>query len=460
LQVNAFDWQTEFKDIFNKHKTSPLAGEVVHSTGGGFDCVIGNPPYGATFNEEMKKYLKIKYSNVHLRQIDSFNYFISQSFQKLLKTKGSLSFIVPNTLFFQGEFANARKLLLNNHLKVALNLGDGVFNVSVPTCIFCVDKTDNKNNYPILYSDIRNEKQELDKIVYTEIDKEDIIETSSFVFGIVKNESDLIKKIASKSTTINDIAEEMASGISSGGDKIFKISKDFAKQNKFENELLKPVLVGRQMDRYKKEKSTDVLIYTNRDIKIDNFPNIKKYLEQFKEKLNNRAESKIGLPWFALGRQRYQQLFTEPKIIFRQTADSVRCVFDDEGYFCLDSILIFKLKKDIKFDYFFIMAVLNSKLSTFIYQNFTQEQGRSFAEVKPINIRKLFIPKATEQEQQKLGGLAQKMIDLNKQLAAAKSQAEVSVLTRQIEATDIFIDKLVYALYGLTDDEIATIEKQ
>ena len=69
------------------------------------------------------------------------------------------------------------------------------------------------------------------------------------------------------------------------------------------------------------------------------------------------------------------------------------------------------------------------------------------------------IPKATEAEQQKLSGLAQKMIDLNKQLAGAKSQAEVSVLTRQIAATDIFIDKLVYALYGLNDDEIATIEK-
>lgn len=84
----------------------------------------------------------------------------------------------------------------------------------------------------------------------------------------------------------------MASGISTGGDKIFRIQKDFAEQNNFEKEILKPVLVGGEIDKYSILNTEHLVIYTDRTTNIDALPNIKDYLFEFKEKLGKRSGSK------------------------------------------------------------------------------------------------------------------------------------------------------------------------
>ena len=85
----------------------------------------------------------------------------------------------------------------------------------------------------------------------------------------------------------------------------------------------------------------------------------------------------------------------------RQTSDSIRCTFDEMGYYSLNSTLIFK-KNSEEFGYKYIAAVLNSKLIDFFYKALTQEEGRAFAEVKPANVRKLYIPNASIKEQKLL----------------------------------------------------------
>lgn len=82
----------------------------------------------------------------------------------------------------------------------------------------------------------------------------------------------------------------------------------------------------------------------------------------------------------------------------RQTSDSIRCVYDESGYYVLNSILVFK-KNSERYSYKYIAAVLNSTLTNYLYKKLTQEEGRTFAEVKPANVRKLYIPKATREEQ-------------------------------------------------------------
>ena len=94
-------------------------------------------------------------------------------------------------------------------------------------------------------------------------------------------------------------------------------------------------------------------------------------------------------------------LFEEEKIIMRQTSDSIRCVYDDMGFYTLDSILIFK-KNTTEYSYKYIASVLNSSLTDFLYKKLSQEEGRTFAQVKPANVRKLYIPKASIKEQKLL----------------------------------------------------------
>lgn len=406
-QYSSYEINFDFKLFFS---------EVYHGNNAGFDIVIGNPPYGAKLSREEKDLFKEMYSDVHMRTPDTFNYFISKSFT-LLKPSGVISFIVPNNLLFQNENTKTRSLLINsNYLKRVINLGDNTFdNADVPTCIF-IGLKQFQNEYYIDYSD--NRKEHIENIDFFIPQKKllnsEVNDVPDMVIGVSASGVKIMRDIEVKSWKIDDIALEMASGISTGGDKIFRIPKQFAIDNKFEENILKPVLVGGEIDKYKIMYEDQVLIYTARDTQISNFPNVVKYLSQFEDKLLQRSESKLGiLPWYALGRQRYPQLFEEEKIIMRQTSDNIRATYDTEGYYTLNSILVFKINPQFDISYKYALIMLNSKLNNLIYKNNTQEEGRTFAEVKPQNVRKLFIPKISKEEQRVFEILCDYLMFLN-----------------------------------------------
>ena len=356
---------------FEDNSCSWFDAEWMFGIKDGFDIVIGNPPYGAKLSKSEKDLFKKTYSDVHMRTPDTFNYFISKSF-KILKERGVLSFIVPNNLLFQNENTKTRSLLVNTYqLKSVTNLGDNAFeNADVPTCIFVGVKAHNPN-YNIYYNDSRKERiEEIDfykpKKAFSNIDVND---APDMVLGISSEEIKLMKDIKSKCWSLDDIALEMASGISTGGDKIFRIEKQFAIDNNFEVELLRPVLVGGEIDKYKIKNTNHLIIYTDRNTELKRFRNIYDYLLPHKDKLITRSEAKTGImPWFSLNRQRYPLLFEEEKIIMRQTSDSIRACFDDSGFYCIDSILVFKINSQIQVSYKYALMMLNSKLNNFIYK--------------------------------------------------------------------------------------------
>ena len=384
-----FLWHTWFADVFKN---------------GGFDVVIGNPPYGAKLSPSEKRIYKELYSDVHMRTPETFCYFTSLAFRLCNKASSAVvSYIVPNNIFFQNENEKTRELLsLENMLVRAINLGDNTFeNADVPTCIF-VAKAKKEKKYDIAYSDYRDynvKKIEWDKSI-EHIQVEKLQTVPAMVIGMSNTDIDILNAIRNNGITIDYIAEEMASGISTGGDRIFKIDVDTINNHSIEFSLLKPVLVGSDINKYRIDYSGDKIIYTTRETNISEYPFTKDYLYQFIDKLSQRSECKKGiLPWFALNRNRYEGLFVDPKIIMRQTSDSIITTFDSNGYFVLDSILVLKLKEGLNYRYKFISAILNSKIVDYLYKILTQEEGRTFAQVKPINVRKLYVPNATKSEQ-------------------------------------------------------------
>lgn len=435
---NALEWRFEFPEVLNEN------GEFL-----GFDIVIGNPPYGATMSEKMKEHMKDSFSLVHQRTFDTFNYFIAMG-TYLTKYKGYLSFIIPNNLFFQAEFEQTRRFL-SGQLLLAYNLGDNVFaEANVPTAIFLSKKEVPDNKKGFIYADyrneIKNEKFIFDTKKFEFIELLNIENTPSYTFGSSTAEIKLIEKMRKQATTIDEIAEEVASGISTGADKVFRINAETVQEVQLERELLQPVLVGREILKYQINDTKHSIIYTERSTKIKNFVNTLNYLNPFKPTLSKRSETKGGiLPWFALNRQRYKGLFTEPKILIRQTSDAIIATFDAQGFFALDSLLICKIEKEKPFDYLYILAVLNSKITHFIYQTFTQEQGRVFAQVKPQNVRKMLIPNISKEAQQPY-------IEI---VTAIMQQKIANKDTSDLERK---IDEMLYSFYQLTPQEIAIIE--
>lgn len=438
LFKHAFEWRFEFPALLDED------GSFV-----GFDIIIGNPPYGATLSDLEKRIYKEKFSDVHMRTPETFCYFTSLAFRLCSKFGAAIvSYIVPNNIFFQNENEKTRNLLsLENMLIRAINLGDNTFeNADVPTCIF-VGKAKKSKDYNIAYSDYRD--YNVKKINWDEkidnIKVEKLQSVPSLVIGLSNSDIDILSAIRNNGITIDSIAEEMASGISTGNNEAFIINEIDAQRTSLERALLKNIIIGSDIDRFSIMYNGDLIIYTIRDMDINNYPNIKSRLMLFYDKLNNRSESRKGiLPWFSLGRSRYEQLFTEPKIIMRQTSDKIRCVYDKDGYFVLNSILVFK-KNTEEYTYKFIASALNSKLTNYLYRKLTQEEGRTFAEVKPANVRKLYIPKASAAEQ----NLMSILYDYMAYLRNPKMQPIDGVISNQFigDFFEHIIDGCVFELF-------------
>lgn len=181
-----FLWHVFFEDVL---------------TAGGFEIIIGNPPYGAKLSSDDKTLFKQMYNDVHMRTPDSFNYFISKSL-KVLNDDGVLSFIVPNNLLYQNENTKTRSLLINDHqLKSVINLGDNTFeSADVPTCIFVALKKP-KANYTLEYSDFRNEH--IKNIPFftplTEIEKSEINQVPDLVLGVSSHSIHMMQTIQKQS---------------------------------------------------------------------------------------------------------------------------------------------------------------------------------------------------------------------------------------------------------------------
>lgn len=431
-----FHWELEFPEIFMNEKK-------------GFDCIIGNPPYGANIDENIRDFYKLKYKKVHLRTIDTFNYYIENTI-KILKENEKLNFIVPNNLLYQNEYVKTREFLIKeNKIENIINLGDKVFEANVPTCIFSLFKMKTSENYIYKYLDLREfnlltfdfYKNLKENFIY------DLINTPSFTFGINKLDFDIMKKVNEKSILIDDIAEEVASGISTGGDKIFRISNEQSKNLNIENDVLKNVLIGREINKYKINYQNYKLIYTTKKTEEGNIPNTLEYLKNYEEVLSKKRETRQGkIPYWNLHWPRYAELFEGEKIILRQTSDKIIATYDDKNFYVLNSVLIIKLDKNINYDYKILLAILNSKLNNFIYQNLTQEKGRNFAEVKPKNVRKLMIPKLENINIEKREEL--------KYLVELILNEEIK-LSEEIENK---INNLIYSIYNLDKKEIEYIE--
>ncbi len=440
LYKDAFEWAFEFPEILG------VNGEFL-----GFDCIIGNPPYGADLDNLTKKYCKNKYEDVHMRTPDTYMYFISLA-ERLVKADGPISYIVPNNLLFQNECAKARYMFLTkNTIREITNIGDNAFeDASVPTCIFYVMKEKNKD-YSFIYRDYRYEK--ISEINWENhrvklISNKDVLGFPNYLIGVDKTNLNLINKINKKSITINEIAKEVASGISTGGNQAFIVNPKVIEICNLEEELLKPVLIGQNIDKYTINYSGDKIIYSTKFTNTDDKENIINHLSQYRDELEKRAEVKQGIiPWWCNNRPRSVGLFEQDKIILRQTSDHIRATFDVNQFYVIDSILVFEKRDDCPLDYYYLVGVMNSKINNFIYKNLTQESDRAFAQVKPINVRKLVIPNLDDYKMSQISSIVKNIIEnIN------------SGNNYDYKNDESKIDDILFEYYELTPNEIRIIE--
>jgi type I restriction-modification system DNA methylase subunit len=420
----AFKWKEEFKQIMDE---------------GGFDVVIGNPPYVFTrdveFQDSFKNYIQLNYfsglksiSKSHARQsgkVNLYAIFLIKSI-KLLKNHGLFGFIIPNNLLRTTTYDIVRKFILDNCkiLKI-VDLGAGVFEgVTASTIIIILKKEKDKNkrdkNKVIIYSDINDLSNK------KEVEQKEFLDNTSYVFNITLDfrQRKSFDKIRDNSIPLGEITTIYAGGIATGPNKREMIT------NCKKNDKYKPMLEGKDIKPF-------YPVFANRYI-------------LYERKL--------------LYRPREEYIFLSPeKIVTQRISGGNRVIvasYDDQKFYTFNSTNTI-LPKNKDFSLKFIVAILNSKLINWYYVNKFTNKSTLTVNISKTFLEQLPIKQILESEQQPLIQLVDKMLSLNKRLneIGAKKTDERAEIEEEIKHTDNEIDELVYKIYGITDEEKKIIEE-
>jgi hypothetical protein len=426
-RVNPFDWKQGFPDAIQA---------------GGFDCVIGNPPYIRVriFKElhpDQADYLEANYDCAE-HVWDVYLLFFEKAVQ-LAKGGGSVSFIVPIQTLHQPNCESLRGYLLKNtHIREVADLSSiRVFEGAlVKNCILTCDRTDERD--AVIGIRLPQTPSDLSTGAVRQWPQSNAKANPglSLKAELLSPVREMCEKLGARSWILKDLCystfglRSCAKGKGQGGKERLVTSNPQAK-------CARPYLEGRDIGRY-------AMCPTGRFIS---------YLPE--EMYSPRSPD----------------LFERPKIVSR-TMLSRPCLvatYDDLGFYVEQSLACIvpqgtltemQPKADIPLK--FILGVLNSRVERFYFASYVIDQslGGGLIHATPGSHDKLIIPKNTTGDGvHRMVSLVDSMLVLHKQLAAAKSEAQKTVTQHQIDATDAEIDRLVYDLYGLTAKEIATVEE-
>lgn len=413
---------------------------------GGFDAIVGNPPYVTiggkedmmTGKKEMKYYQKNYISSNYKPNLYSFFY---ERGIKYLKENGLISFIVPRTLLDNKYYKTIREFFVKSIvIELILKIDYEVFENATTggTCICVLNKSKNDNN-TVLAKEVKNEDEFFIKNSIKIKQKE--LMFGDFKIFSIKNNNDLklLNKIIKNSNKL-DVYCSVNNGVNTGNAAKILLS------NKNIGSKYRKILEGKDINRYLVNWGG---LWINYDTDIKKKINVKD--------LDTR-QSKIDL---AL---RDERIFNSQKIIVRQTADKIIACIDENKFVSRHSThCILNDGKEINL--YYLLGILNSSLIKYCYRKFIPEQGKAFAEVKAINVKQLPIVninlKISQQKQQhdEIVNCVTQLLAAKQKQTQMKESNDKEFITNQCNALDTQIDNLVYELYGLTNDEIKIVEE-
>jgi hypothetical protein len=455
---NAFEWRFEFPEVLNDD------GDFV-----GFDAVIGNPPYiQLQAMKETSEQLKRFGYQTYEKTGDIYSLFYEKGHQ-ILRENGFLAFITSNKWMRAGYGKTTRNFFLaHTQPELLIDLGSGVFEEATVDSNILIFKKQ-AYHHPFDALDISKEKK---------ISNFQLYQHKTLRINPQKDESwtiasPLEQSIKAKIERIGKPLKEwdiqINYGIKTGYNEAFIIDgkkrAELIAQDPKSAEIIKPILRGRDIKRYKAEWQDLWLIYVpwhfplhkNPEIKgaskeaekefAKQFPAIYQHLLTHKEQLSarNKAETGIRYEWYALQRWAadYYQEFEKEKIIFQEMVQYSSFIYDsNKNFFCLDTGRIIT-GKNLKF----LIAILNSKLFFFAVKYFYGGGGlgETGVRMKHSFFENFVLKELSESAQQPFVALVE-------QIFAQKERGE------DTQAEETQIDRMVYELYGLTEEEIKIIE--
>ncbi len=367
----------------------------------GFDIVIGNPPYGALFSNEEKKYFRTVFPELGFK-IDSYVVFLLRS-RQFLKDGGICSYIIPNPFLDNRFLAKTRELLLGDGVLELNDLTDKVFSAACVHSMILSFGNFRKNDdeYSIrvdINQELYGEKVSMPASFFRK--------QEWFAFNIrlyaIAGLLEKLKKHSVRLETVLDIRQ----AIKTGNDGKYISDRKRAKN-------YKPILRGKDVFRYA-------------IIDPGLFVDYGKYL---------------ACP-------RSASIFEQPKILIREAGERITASLDTGNYYIMSS-LYNAILIDKRFDLRYLLGLINSRLFQFLMWKIALEKTKgAFTKAKIFHYYELPVREVAQNKEQA------PIIALVDRILSQKSRdpsADTTSLEREI-------DELVYGLYGLTAEERAIVE--
>jgi adenine-specific DNA-methyltransferase len=425
---------------------------------GGFDIIIGNPPYVSITNmaSDYKTALKRAFPEVESGRADLYVYFFQKALN-LLRDGGRIAFITPNKYLKTDYGEKLRAFLEHTNVELVIDFGDlPIFDAAVLTSITILKKSKLKKSTVEVISEKNLKKYpKITQALALETNKKLAIRTELAMFHIwarkiiipIKQSSltkhgwnlensevsELLDKLRQIGKPLGEyINNKFYYGIKTGYNKAFIIQEEDRNEliriNPNSEEVIRPFLRGKDVRRWGVQWKGYYIILANRGFDIDKYSAIKLHLEKHRERLSSRATINSH-PWYELQQPQevYQKETSVNKIIYPDISQTPRFAYDLQGFF-IDCTLFF-IPNGSKY----LNSLLNSNLLFFFLKN-----------ISPSILGGSFRYKTTYLEQLPI------VIPNPAQQAQLESHTDDSRLPE--------LNALVYEMYGLNAEEIALVE--
>jgi len=479
-RVNPFDWEAEFSEVMGR---------------GGFDAVIGNPPYIRI--QAMKQwapleveFYKERYEAAKKGNYDIYVVFVERGLS-LLSDRGLLGFILPHK-FFNAQYGQSLRCLIaeGRNLEKIIHFGhEQVFaNATTYTCLLFLNRSGSDQLQFVKVEDLaewrKNGESTEGGIDYGKITENEW----NFVVG---SGAELFEKLFEINTKLANVVDIFV-GLQTSADKVFIMdliadksenlklkSKALNEEWEFEKGLLFPLVSGTDVNRYKQLPSRQYILFpyvanasTVKLIEftklLDEYPKTATYLLKNKNILEGREKGKAKGPnWHGYIYLKNMAKQSKKKICVPRLVERLYAAYDADGSHFLDNVDVggITLKSEYQNQGFlYILGLLNSKLLCWYFPFVSApfrggwiSANKQFLSQLPIRTIDFSDPEDVARHD-RMVQLVENMLELNKKLADTKTGHQKTLLQRQIEATDRQINQLVYELYDLTEDEIKIVE--
>ena len=435
------DWRVEFAEVFGERR--------------GFDVALANPPYIHLrwHSEKMRQLYRSAGFTTYEKMGDIYLLFYERGCQLLKPMVGLQAYITSNSWLRAGYGKRLRRFFSEGHTPLRLvELGKDVFQSATVDSSVLILRSGRDQNRTAYFSAI-----DVDRLSNGEFPPKDNlwgqVRTSGEGAWVILSspEQGAMDKIQARGTPLKDWDVKTYIGTMTGFNKAFLI--DTATKNKLVSEesnavtIIKPVLRGRDIGRYRARWAGLWLIDTHNGygtcppIDVNDYPTIKAHLDEYYAQLEGRYDQ--GLTPYNLRSCAYHEEFSKEKLFWMDLTDRGRFAYSGSEMFCLNtgSMLI---GHSIKY----LCAVLNSSLITWLIRNTALNSGMGVPRWIRTTVEQIPVPNISSAKQRPFVRLVDRILKAKD----ADPKANTEHLEREI-------DRLVYDLYGLTEEEDTAIER-